>query len=303
MRAIFVWIWMACAAGVIAQDGGSQYVSIYGGQLHYKVFGHGEPLLIINGGPGKDSGGFETLAQEFAGGGYKAIIFDQRGTGKSNVENKATTTLAIMIEDVERLRKALGYDQWMVFGQSFGGIYAALYATSYPQHIKKLVYSASGGLDMSFATEVSKRLDSLMTPENRTTFKNLTEGFISGTLTPEQIEKRARAMADGYVVDNNAIDKIWSRLAQVDLSLNATIFADLNNIKYDLKNIYNQKITKIIPTLILQGDSDVISTKVAHTMHQCISGSELVILSECGHFGWIDAHDIYFNSIFTFLKS
>ena len=55
------------------------------GSIHYKTFGKGEPILIINGGPGIDCEGFSSLASLLKDD-YMAIIYDQRGTGKSDLK-------------------------------------------------------------------------------------------------------------------------------------------------------------------------------------------------------------------------
>ena len=54
-------------------------------KTYYKIFGKGEPLLIINGGPGMNSNGFEGMAKILAET-QEAIIYDQRGTGKSKLK-------------------------------------------------------------------------------------------------------------------------------------------------------------------------------------------------------------------------
>ncbi|MGB4903348.1 MAG: alpha/beta fold hydrolase, partial [Saprospiraceae bacterium] len=72
-------------------------------ETHYETFGQGEPILIINGGPGFNSEGFAFIAQEIADLGYKTIIYDQRGTGgsKLNVVNSETITIYLMVQDIE----------------------------------------------------------------------------------------------------------------------------------------------------------------------------------------------------------
>ncbi|MCB0663128.1 MAG: hypothetical protein KDC24_10335, partial [Saprospiraceae bacterium] len=51
--------------------------------ISYKTFGEGKPILIINGGPGMNSNGFQFMAEKIAALGYQTILFDQRGTGGS----------------------------------------------------------------------------------------------------------------------------------------------------------------------------------------------------------------------------
>ena len=54
----------------------SQFIEENDGLIHYRVFGDGLPVLIINGGPGMNSDGFSGLA-ETLGKSYNAIIYDQ----------------------------------------------------------------------------------------------------------------------------------------------------------------------------------------------------------------------------------
>ena len=74
---------------------------------YYQVFGNGtETLLIINGGPGLDSKGFESLADTISKRyNIKCIIYDQRGTGRSISEiSSDNITLDSMIVDIETIR-------------------------------------------------------------------------------------------------------------------------------------------------------------------------------------------------------
>jgi len=97
--------------------------------LHYRTFGEGKPMLIINGGPGMNSDGFTYIAEALSKYNYQTITYDQRGTGKSQVEalNAKTITMDLMVQDIENLRTHLKIDQWAILGHSFGGILATYY--------------------------------------------------------------------------------------------------------------------------------------------------------------------------------
>ena len=64
----------------------SGYVDIKDGVIFYRVFGEGEPMVFLNGGPGFSSEGYEMYAKTFASKKRKVILFDQRGTGKSKLK-------------------------------------------------------------------------------------------------------------------------------------------------------------------------------------------------------------------------
>ena len=135
----------------------SHLISFNNEIIHYKTFGNGKPLLIINGGPGMNCEGFENLAQEIANKGFKTIIYDQRGTGKSllPIVDSTTITLKLMVEDIEKLRKQLKIDKWSLFGQSFGGVLVAKYAHQYPERVDKIIFSSSAGLDLKFMETIN----------------------------------------------------------------------------------------------------------------------------------------------------
>ena len=120
------------------------YCSTTDDTLHYKIFGEGPPLLFLNGGPGLATDGYEGIAEQLKSK-RKVILFDQRGTGKSKINEVTakTITSAKMVEDIEALRHHLKIESWDVIGQSFGGVYAMYYANSYPTSINKLILTST----------------------------------------------------------------------------------------------------------------------------------------------------------------
>ena len=132
-----------------------------GSKLFYRIYGKGYPILLINGGPGMNSNGFVSLATQLANN-YEVILYDQRGTGKSFIENPnaSNITINLMIEDIENLRKHLKINNWTILGHSFGGMLASYYATLYPDNIKSLILSSSGGIDLELLTYVSNNINS-----------------------------------------------------------------------------------------------------------------------------------------------
>ena len=44
-----------------------------------------------------------------------------------------------MVEDIEKLRKHLGIERWVMFGGSWGATLLLLYAETYPERVKAAV--------------------------------------------------------------------------------------------------------------------------------------------------------------------
>ena len=115
-----------------------KYVTVNGAKLWVVLVGHGDPLVIIPGGPGGAHIGyrvFDSLAKD-----NELVYFDAFGRGKSDTAKDVKEyTLARDIEDVEGLRKALGFEKWNVLGHSYGGVVAQGYALKYPEHVSHLI--------------------------------------------------------------------------------------------------------------------------------------------------------------------
>ena len=81
-KCIYVFLLLSVYFNGIAQS--TYNIPIPDGNLHITTYGQGEPILIINGGPGMNSEGFTSLAEEL-GKNNLAILYNQRGTGNSTI--------------------------------------------------------------------------------------------------------------------------------------------------------------------------------------------------------------------------
>jgi len=100
-----------------------------GHQIYWEQSGNaaGVPVVFIHGGPGA---GTSPLHRRFFNPErYRIIVYDQRGAGRSLpfASTEANTT-AHLIDDLDKLRRHLGLDQWLLFGGSWGSTLALGYA-------------------------------------------------------------------------------------------------------------------------------------------------------------------------------
>ncbi|MEZ9132691.1 alpha/beta fold hydrolase [Vibrio breoganii] len=104
-------------------------------QLHYKIQGHGKPILLIHGLFGSlDNLGLlaRDLCQD-----HQVISVDLRNHGRSLHSDEHT--YAAQAEDIRQLMDELALNELTVVGHSMGGKVAMKYAAISPMNIKRLI--------------------------------------------------------------------------------------------------------------------------------------------------------------------
>lgn len=111
-----------------------------GHRLYWEICGnpHGKPALFVHGGPG---GGCTPGSRRFFDPArYRIVLFDQRGCGRSRAQAALhANTTHHLLDDIERLRRHLGIERWLLFGGSWGATLALAYAQAHPCRVDALV--------------------------------------------------------------------------------------------------------------------------------------------------------------------
>lgn len=299
IKKIFLFVFLSLFGHTFAQtDGFAKNED--SSQTYYKIFGKGAPILIINGGPGMNSNGFEPMAKILAEK-YQTIIYDQRGTGKSALKelNNKTVSMKLMADDIESLRKHLKIQKWTILGHSFGGMLASYYATIYPNSIDKLVLSSSGGVDLSLL-KGENLIEAGLSKTEKDSLNYWNDKIEKGDTTYTVRIGRGRAMAPAYVYDRKFVPIIAERLTQGNSAINSLLWGDMQKTNFDCKNKFSNFKN---PVLIIQGKQDIISSAIGEISLKAFPNSKMVLLDNCKHYGWLDAKEKYFDTIEAFLKS
>lgn len=101
----------------------------------------GIPAIFLHGGPG--SGCQHAHRSLFDPERFHAILFDQRGAGRSHpyLSRDANTTQHL-VADIERIREHFRIDKWLVVGGSWGSTLALAYAEVHPERVAAVVLRA-----------------------------------------------------------------------------------------------------------------------------------------------------------------
>ncbi len=109
-------------------------------EIYYEESGNpnGKPAVFVHGGPG---GGTDPKQRRFFNPDkYRIVLIDQRGCGKStpNACLDQNTTWDL-VEDMEKVRKHLNIERWMIFGGSWGSALGLAYAQTHPERVSEMV--------------------------------------------------------------------------------------------------------------------------------------------------------------------
>ncbi|HRN26863.1 MAG: alpha/beta fold hydrolase [Ignavibacteriaceae bacterium] len=119
-----------------------KYYEVNGAKIWTVSFGTGEPIFFIAGGPGNAHyylRAFDSLSTT-----NTLVYFDAFGRGKSDTaKNVGEYSLQRDVEDLEALRKEMGYKSFSILGHSYGGVVAQAYAIKYPDNVSHLILANS----------------------------------------------------------------------------------------------------------------------------------------------------------------
>lgn len=132
---------------------------VNGLKINYLIFGEGTPFLILHGW-GSNSERWKNVGEQFSQNGYKVIIPDLPGFGKSDGLSEPWDTNKY-VDFIEQFIKQHNLGSFYLLGHSFGGALAAKIAIKNVQNIKKL-FLISGAIvrkktaPKNFSAKISK---------------------------------------------------------------------------------------------------------------------------------------------------
>ncbi|NQV14841.1 alpha/beta fold hydrolase [bacterium] len=268
------------------------YVDIGDCKLYTEIEGSGTPLVLINGGPGASHHSFHPWLSE-AKGHFQVIYYDQRGCGLSDYEPGQGYSFEQAVDDLEKLRKALKIEKWILLGHSYGGGIAQYYTIKYPEHVIGQVLVGSvpmmnleefqGGREQEYYSEAeSKKIAELlaMARSREITIpqyvfnKDLNGGWQRGNYYKPTPERMAQNSLYDFVSD-------------------PTYSSD-----WAIYNFENAFIECPIPTLIMEGKYDLIwKADRPSIMGKYHPNAKLVVFETSGHNIFADEPQRFANEI------
>lgn len=303
-RLIIVWMLLTggfiSACSTASGEWESGRLEVNGTELYVTQKGDGEPLIVLHGGPGLSHDYFlphiEPLSEEF-----RLILFDQRGMGRSSVElDSDSFSMQLLIEDIEALRKELGFETIHLMGHSWGGIMAMHYAVAYPESLSSLILCNSMPatsefdelLGSNFAQVYQRQRMSDLEPLQRRVEEGSRDITLHERLMQLQFRPAFYDTADGNRLHLNLQESYFRTQELLPYLQSGEQPAPLYPSLRDLQ----------LPVLILRGEMEAIPVEADLWLLEILPDASLVSIDRAGHFPFIEQPEEFMVSLTGFLR-
>ncbi len=311
MRTSLPLIALALTIGCSSADSGDSAATesdtsgshpINGTELFVKEIGHGDPLLVIHGGPGMEHSyllpGLDVLAED-----ARLIFFDQRGTGRSaEASGPESISMERFIEDIDGVREATGHEQVDVLAHSWGGLLGIQYAARYPERVRSLILVASVEPGQQFQAQAAERQGSARTPADVALIDSLagSPGFASRD--PATVSQLYWAALRPTFADRAAADRLVINFTELTARKGGEVAAELMTPlgAYDFWDLVAELH---MPTLIVHGEGDPTPPEVAALLNETLPDSRLLLIEGAGHFPFIERPEVFRAGVAEFLRA
>lgn len=160
------------------QDQG--YVEHDGARIWYATYGSGSPVILLHGGLGH-SGNWGYQVPALVKNGYRAVLIDSRGHGRSTRDARPYT-YEVMASDVAAVMDALHLEKAGLVGWSDGACTALILASAAPGRVAGVFFFACN-MDPSGAKEITD-----FTPILRRCIGRHAQDYARLSATPDQFD-------------------------------------------------------------------------------------------------------------------
>jgi proline iminopeptidase len=254
-------------------------------QLHVRDLGSGPPIVFLHPGPGLDGSVFLPGAQRVADAGYRVLLVDLPGSGRSPA---ADWTLAGDAEAVEDCVNELGLQDWTLLGHSFGGYVAMQHVVDYAT-ATRYVASCTDAEEEPAPGVSEDRWDD-MSPEVAAAFER--EASVS---TPEECREIWRDQLPFFANDPAAVEPMLDRV----------VFQPEAHHPHELGELHALDALAAFggPVLaIAAADDRAQPPGNARRIADAAAHGDLVVIDGAGHFPFAEKPDSYWPALIDWLN-
>lgn len=279
------------------------YIEVGGKKIWYCVYGKekaGTPLLVVHGGPGFSTitEGVRELAED-----RPVYFYDQLGSARSDKADSIDTyTVGYFIEELDQVRKALGLEQVILLGHSWGGgLVTAYMLERKPEGVASMVLVSPFLSAPAFQMDSIRNFERLPARE-----KEILERFGEEGNFGQEYQMAMMSYYKTYLcrmkpfpdflmqafgtINEEVYGKLWgpSELKLIGTLKDFDLLPDLGQLD--------------LPVLIVGGDHDEVGVEEMRTFQLAIPDSRLAVLPEASHMTYLEQPELFRAVVGGFVK-
>lgn len=267
---------------------------------------NGKTIMLLH---GKNFNGayWEKTAKDLSDKGFRVIIPDQIGFGKSSKPQSYQFSFSQLAENTKAILDKLKIDKIIVLGHSMGGMVATRFTLLYPNMVQKLILENPIGLEDYKTFAGYQTIDQAYQSELKNTaetYKNYQLKFYYDNKWKAEYQPWLDLIA-GWTLHPDYPKVAWDAALTSDMIYNQPVCYEFKNIK--------------TPTLLIIGTRDRTAIgkdrapkelqskmgqyqELGKKTQQQIEGSKLVEIENVGHLPHIEVYDKFWNALYEFVK-
>ena len=264
--------------------------------LTYETQGQGDVVIVVHGGAGLPHEYFHPMLYNLSR--YaKLVFFDRRADMLSASTGRGMASVDELADDIDALRKTLGFDRVTLLGHSFGATIAVKYALLHPDNVKRLIL-VSAAAAVENPNEAEKRILSSLSKIEMAIYRS-NEGGTGASKPCDRVRMRYSVLYPHYFhklipyefdrgVYTVYFDALSKKEALASDASRLDVRAQLSEIK--------------VPVLVVAGRHDLVtplsqSSELASGLPQ----SRLVVLEHSGHFPFFEENYMFTEWVHKFM--
>ena len=267
---------------------------------------NGKTVVLLHG-KNFNSAYWEQTATELAKNGYRVVMPDQIGFGKSSKPQRIQYSFQLLAQNTKAVLDSLGVQTAAVLGHSMGGMLATRFALMYPERVDKLILENPIGLEDWKVKVPYQTVDDWYREELKQDYEKIKNyqrtNYYDGQWKPEY-EQWLQLLA-GWTLNIDYPKIAWNSALQYDMIFTQPVCYEFENIR--------------VPTLLLIGQRDKTAlgkNKAPEAVRATlgnypalgkltakkIKNAQLVEMDQVGHLPHVEAYEKFIQPLLAFLR-
>jgi pimeloyl-ACP methyl ester carboxylesterase len=266
---------------------------VEGGAIRGHRAGEGRPALLLHGGAAVPD--YLGPCAELLDGLFETVRYTQRGTPPS--EAPPPYTIESHMADALAVLDHVGLDKSWAIGHSWGGHLALHLVVAHPERIEGVFCIDPLGADPSVFGAFQKRLDEVLTEDERTRVQEIEERRRAGEVTVEELVERSRLVWPVYF-------RGAASPPPEDIGVEASIQTNRSLAEHFERRTLARRLPEVrAPALFVHGEDDPLPPASSSGTAALIPGALVETIPDCGHFPWLEQPEAFRAAVERLLRA